>query len=859
MIYFRRNYAQRIKMIKESWEEAKKGSQTHGAGAAAAAAAKNEDDPDGNSGSFEAAMNSLRELGGSGEAKGAPGRGPGGRLRSLFTRKKPTPEKELLEEGLGGGLEGAEGKGEELFGLGSGSSQVMPHSFEDMFDVNATVMGVRDSELTWMREVLGALDNLVIAVSDSTRFSVESDVLTIQISKYPQQSVNLNQFRSCLLAALRSILSKQWTSQHEDAWTWMWEAVASQIQGNVAKPQVYQHSIMQMMEGMEERTLYNMRNDIYVKFFQAAPAGQEYLKQSNTRLHHIIERIFEMVLEMYQTPKSMPKVLSALGLRHVGWAVPIDLVPLLAAAVCETVNEKTEDTTVHAGFAWSLRIIAKTLVRTIQEGSTMVMQAINTNSVKGLKRALATAPRKSRASFMLNVQVGEEHISPLWWAIESGRLAIAKAILDDILTIRADRARYYYGVDELWRKHPEIVKKLQEEASTLLPALLDGLIWRSHRRTKEGQRRVNYYIKHLLVRADGSFADALECVSAAGDPSLVSHPTVALLADCLWTGVVVRHFIISRLWNVISLILFILSQEILPSWHTEDSKNAFLGYVICIMRVWGYVVGMGRLATFHLYRIWLWCRNTMRRIIREIDTDGNGEIDYEEMIEALGKFRDTVINEAKKAIKALREDGPGAGAESKKAMANREKNMYTMISFSLLLLLGVMCTHEPMFWCSHAEDWPTEYCEATGEPLAPSPLKYRYSVFAMMAMAVHWLILIDLAVFSTEISAFLLVCGHVLGEVKQFLTALGFLLLAFGSSISILCRSCPTAAGDFNDFPNAMISLFAITVGLYQGDFRTIQDKALLLAMISTFVTIAVILLLNLLVAQLNTCWASRG
>mmetsp|Transcript_17686 Transcript_17686/g.50422 ORF Transcript_17686/g.50422 Transcript_17686/m.50422 type:complete len:320 (+) Transcript_17686:3-962(+) len=163
-----------------------------------------------------------------------------------------------------------------------------------------------------------------------------------------------------------------------------------------------------------------------------------------------------------------------------------------------------------------------------------------------------------------------------------------------------------------------------------------------------------------------------------------------------------------------------------------------------------------------------------------------------------------------------------------------------------------MCTHEPMFWCTGAPDWPTDYCEDTGWPQAPTSLRYRYSIFAMTAMAVHWLILIDLAVFSTEISAFLLVCGHVLGEVKQFLTALSFLLLAFGSSISILCRNCPIDGGNFNDFPNAVISLFAITVGLYQGDFRDIQSNTLLLMSVATFVTISVILLLNLLVAQLN-------
>ena len=31
-----------------------------------------------------------------------------------------------------------------------------------------------------------------------------------------------------------------------------------------------------------------------------------------------------------------------------------------------------------------------------------------------------------------------------------------------------------------------------------------------------------------------------------------------------------------------------------------------------------------------LHRVWIWSRDTMRRIIADIDTDGNGEIDWEE-------------------------------------------------------------------------------------------------------------------------------------------------------------------------------------------------------------------------------------
>ena len=39
--------------------------------------------------------------------------------------------------------------------------------------------------------------------------------------------------------------------------------------------------------------------------------------------------------------------------------------------------------------------------------------------------------------------------------------------------------KYYYHVDDLFLRHPDVVKLICYEASDLLPVLLDGLIWRS--------------------------------------------------------------------------------------------------------------------------------------------------------------------------------------------------------------------------------------------------------------------------------------------------------------------------------------------------------------------------------------------
>ncbi len=109
------------------------------------------------------------------------------------------------------------------------------------------------------------------------------------------------------------------------------------------------------------------------------------------------------------------------------------------------------------------------LCRTIIEGSTIVMKAINANSEKMLAKAIACAPRGGRAAWMLVVQVGTQSISPLAWSVEAGNFEAASAMIRDLLTFRADRDRYYYGVDQLFKRHPEIINMLYASCFMLGP------------------------------------------------------------------------------------------------------------------------------------------------------------------------------------------------------------------------------------------------------------------------------------------------------------------------------------------------------------------------------------------------------
>merc|ERR1740116_199911 len=296
----------------------------------------------------------------------------------------------------------------------------------------------------------------------------------------------------------------------------------------MGKPALQEKALAKLWGSLDEESQGYVRREVYLKFFAIAPAGQDYFKQSTTRLHFIADRVVVMTLDMYLEPKRMVEDISALGLRHVGYGIPTDLFGAFVTGCVQVVRSLTDDDTAEEAFRWSLSLISRILTRVINEGSTIVMKAINANSSKMLKKAVGCAPRGKRALWMLNVQVGTQSISPLLWAIETGSLEAAQAMIVDLLTIRADRERYYYGMDTMFQRHDDIIRVFCADARGLLPILFDGLIWRS-RVTENGQRRVNYYLKHLLVNEHGKFNEATEWIVETRDPKIVCHPVIAMV------------------------------------------------------------------------------------------------------------------------------------------------------------------------------------------------------------------------------------------------------------------------------------------------------------------------------------------
>eukprot|EP00439_Symbiodinium_sp_Y106_P053966 s564_g7.t1 len=166
-----------------------------------------------------------------------------------------------------------------------------------------------------------------------------------------------------------------------------------------------------------------------------------------------------------------------------------------------------------------------------------------------------------------------------------------------------------------------------------------------------------------------------------------------------------------------------------------------------------------------------------------------------------------------------------------------------------------MCTQEPIFWClgNMDGDFPGSGLFTSACPEAVSHLEI-YSITACVSMFLYWLLIMNLSIFSMQISAFVLVCGQVMGELLLFLTSLAFLILAFATSVSAISHQLP----DFAGIDAAALSLLAISLGLFPSEkFLELKESVWVTLLVVVFVIIVVAFLLNLLVAQLNQAYAS--
>jgi hypothetical protein len=378
-------------------------------------------------------------------------------------------------------------------------------------------------------------------------------------------------------------------------------------------------------------------------------------------------------------------------------------------------------------------------------------------------------------------------------------------MLLDLTFIRADRDRYYYGLNDLMTRHQDIINNLAENAQILLPVLLEGMVWRS-RFAIAGQRRVNTYIQHLIVNLEGNFARALEWIVRLGDPQIVCHHTFVLVSEIMWTGVAYSTFIKRKLWLMLQLAAFILSNALFPfvlidviDTDKAEEKDVVNRWLIFLGRLFVYVFSMLVPLFNHLMKI--------GRAYRGKET-------Y-----------------AMKLVKVPR---------------YLIESWMSLSSLILAVILLVMLVLEPVIWCRDAGTLFQNRCaDADGYDNA-------YFFLAMVSTFLYFSQLSDVLVTSTKVSAYYLVCTRMFVEMGLFLIAYGGILLMFSSALSCLEHK----SEHFTNVPVGALILFQMTLAMFDLDeYMLLVEEGVVFAMICVFMFIAVIFLINALIAQFNCAY----
>merc|ERR1719215_838041 len=101
-----------------------------------------------------------------------------------------------------------------------------------------------------MNEVLRSFNAIVTNVSNSYRLQEECDVLSLVIAKY-KTPINLPDYKAVMLASLRSLVPKDWNSDHEVAWSWLWENVERMIKAQMGKPLLQEKALEKLYASLD--------------------------------------------------------------------------------------------------------------------------------------------------------------------------------------------------------------------------------------------------------------------------------------------------------------------------------------------------------------------------------------------------------------------------------------------------------------------------------------------------------------------------------------------------------------------------------------------------------------------------------
>jgi hemoglobin-like flavoprotein len=275
----------------------------------------------------------------------------------------------------------------------------IPETFTEMVRLNAAMTGAK---MEYINIMLDEFNNLVRDICKLGQLQEQTDILAMRIAKDTKGQTKTSEFKVCMLAAMRSLIPQRWDTQHEKAWSWLWDSIDTQLKLSLPLPAKYEIPVTRWVKEVNTpEQLGEIGLKVWYRMFAKEPKVEDVFKQSNERLKWIAVQAMLYSSAIYADPTAMNIQMQALALKHIMFKVNPGYFSLFVECIDEEVRSMCDDPMVVDGMNWSLTIIACILSRGVEAGSTPLLMAALNNNVKQLKGEMAAIPRGQRGMAML--------------------------------------------------------------------------------------------------------------------------------------------------------------------------------------------------------------------------------------------------------------------------------------------------------------------------------------------------------------------------------------------------------------------------------------------------------------------------
>jgi len=391
-------------------------------------------------------------------------------------------------------------------------------------------------------------------------------VMTTRLHGWGIRTKHLPTIGEAIGEACRRVLKNDWSSIMQDGWTWWWGVTSKQMAKTLyVCEQDHARIITQSWELCKERSSTLQLGELFFKELnRMAPHIMFLFKRPKIIQAAQFVAVVDALVAFVEEPEAFFEGFKALTIRHIKYGVKAEYAKAFGKSILfgieTTLAEAFDDETREVWQMLWMRA-SSCVARALNVGTNPVVVSLVQGDVDKMRDSINCSERGLRFEWLTNVDINGESISPIYWSLKDGNIAMVKFLVADLLTIRADREMYYYGREVLFDRHPDIVLKLcQECPDVLIDTLLQGLMWHS-KEVEDGQLRVNYYIQDLYCDPDKEpdvWKQTLAVLVTEGHPRMFAHPVARKLLEVKWKRFGRNYFLIVQSVYVLILTLFMI-------------------------------------------------------------------------------------------------------------------------------------------------------------------------------------------------------------------------------------------------------------------------------------------------------------